>query len=173
MKVTGHFLGSSSPSHLVFPRKGQGDTFHLLRAGGEPHFALPLWVCGSSPVAASWHGADLGEGSPMTPWASPSMCKETELKRNGVTKDQAPSLAYSTLQKFTSSVESFLSLFWDTNHLDRVQPNFIIARQKLPLSCQKGHRVFWWCVTSLQWLMSSPQILLANYYWLLSSRALE
>lgn len=173
MKVTGHFLGSSSPSHLIFPRKGQRETLHLLWARGEPHFALPLWVHGSSPVAASWHGADVGEGSPMTPWAIPSTCKEMESKGNGVSKDQAPSLAYSTLQKFTSSAAIFLSLFWDTNHLDRVQPNLFIARQKLPLSCQKGHRVFWWCVTSLQWLTSSPQILLAKYYWLLSSRPLE
>lgn len=112
------------------------DTLHLLPAGGDPHSVLALRGGGSGPVASSWHGAEPGERSPVTFWASPSTCR-VGVQRKG--SQQRPSTFTGLFHPPEVHISCGKLLVPVSRHrLLRVQPNFIITRQQLPFSCQKG-----------------------------------
>lgn len=84
VKVSGHFLSFSSPSHFLFPGKGHQASKRQSSSPKSPEKALALWAHGSGPVAASCHRAESGERPQVT---APS--QSHYLQREGVQRKRS------------------------------------------------------------------------------------
>lgn len=107
VKVSGHFLSSSLPSHSLFPGKGHQAFKCQSSPPTSPERVLALQAQGSGPAAASCHRAGAGKTSCGLPSQSPLLAKRWSPKKT----ESARTGPFHLPEGYSSSAKLFVSVF--------------------------------------------------------------